>query len=724
MVTATEKVMKKQHTYWQAIAFAFVACSVASAQLTWTAGDGDWVADSLWDDAATPEVDDLFTNEAFGRTNGLQIGSGEVSNIVNITGANVSYDPNANGDFRFRPGDEVDGVRPPGGILNITDGTFSMNSDSDEDGKWTQFDGDELNLNNATLLRTQSGTSDSGGALIFGSWRSYTNQVINVNLTNGAKIDNHGQVWFGAWEDNAPGLTVNMTINDGSLDLKGAYEASLGSGDADLVFINGFDDDNGVPKNENYSINFVGPGSITVSDAGIIIPERDSNGEYNDTDFNLISYQELWNRGILQAHGFSGAKGAKFDGFFDVDGTSGDFDYTLTSKVSPTPEAIVWDGGDGAWNSANWNGGMTASDVTGRSNGLEIGSGEIGFDVHINDGLVTYDPNANGDFRFRAGGTLNLNGGSLTMDTVDAADGFWTQFDGDAIHIAGGTLSRTRSGEAQSGGALILGSWRSYDDQRIEISLTEGGRIENHGQLWFGAWGDNAPGLEVEVTINDGAIDLTGGDSYDLLTGEEGDVGPGNADLVFINGFDGEAKGESYIINFTGPGSITVDKSGILNAVATADPDNDPANYGNTLTEKLTYEDLWNRGILQANGQSGLDGATFADYFSITGSLGADDYMLMSLLGVGCDPNTQGDIDGNGIVEFADFLVLSGNFGNAASSHTEGDLDCNGTVEFADFLVLSGNFGNSVGAAAVPEPTAWSLCAFGLMALGLRRQRR
>ena len=142
--------------------------------------------------------------------------------------------------------------------------------------------------------------------------------------------------------------------------------------------------------------------------------------------------------------------------------------------------------------------------------------------------------------------------------------GYWTEFDGDAINISGGTLSRTRSGETLSGGALILGSWRSYEDQKIEISLTDGGRLENHGQVWFGAWGDNAPGLEVIVTINDGAIDLTGGNSYDLVGGQQKRlVGRGNADLVFINGFeDGAPKDENYVINFTGPGSITVDQAG------------------------------------------------------------------------------------------------------------------------------------------------------------------
>jgi len=106
-----------------------------------------------------------------------------------------------------------------------------------------------------------------------------------------------------------------------------------------------------------------------------------------------------------------------------------------------------------------------------------------------------------------------------------------------------------------------------------------------------------------------------------------------------------------------------------------------------------------------------------------TGTVEYDDGVANFGGGGLCDPNTQGDLDGNGRVEFADFLAMSTSFGTSVASHTQGDIDCNGMVEFADFLVLSTNFGQAVGAQAVPEPSANGLLLMSVLFLtGLRRK--
>ena len=84
----------------------------------------------------------------------------------------------------------------------------------------------------------------------------------------------------------------------------------------------------------------------------------------------------------------------------------------------------------------------------------------------------------------------------------------------------------------------------------------------------------------------------------------------------------------------------------------------------------------------------------------------------------------DGDANLDDEVNFADFLVLSENFGQDGAWR-EGDFDGDGTVGFPDFLALAENFGRSVpsAAAAVPEPTGMLMAAFGILGLiGFRRR--
>ena len=77
------------------------------------------------------------------------------------------------------------------------------------------------------------------------------------------------------------------------------------------------------------------------------------------------------------------------------------------------------------------------------------------------------------------------------------------------------------------------------------------------------------------------------------------------------------------------------------------------------------------------------------------------------------------------MVDFADFLILSGNFGNDVADHTQGDADCNGTVDFADFLIISGEFGNTVSdVPAVPEPSGHALLSVAFLVGSLTRRRQ
>ena len=84
---------------------------------------------------------------------------------------------------------------------------------------------------------------------------------------------------------------------------------------------------------------------------------------------------------------------------------------------------------------------------------------------------------------------------------------------------------------------------------------------------------------------------------------------------------------------------------------------------------------------------------------------------------------TPGDANLDGEVSFADFLVLSDNFG-MPGSWDQGDFDFSGDIQFEDFLILSTNFGEIPAAASVPEPSGFFLTALGVAGVLTSRRRR
>jgi hypothetical protein len=386
----------------------------------------------------------------------------------------------------------------------------------------------------------------------------------------------------------------------------------------------------------------------------------------------------------------------------------------MTGVASAQGLDVVWDGGDGEWIDANWNGGSEALALIGQDDGSD-GSSDINGGTRIIIGsaaTVAYDENGTiGDFRVLQGSDLVIQGGATwTQNTKTTwSENLWTEMDLSNLVLDNGTFSRAGFVPGEGGGALIFGSWKGDDNfgnpstpppEVINIPITNGGGIENEGQLWFGSWGSAPEGIIVAMTINDGSLDLTGGDVPGV--GDEAD-----ADLVFTL-LDTTAP--DFSINFTGPGSITVDKSGIIAPVGTTDPGTGDVTWSNL--SPITYEELWDLGILQANGLSGPDGETFADSFDVTGSLGADDYMLTAIsdpdydLG---DVNQDGEVNGLDVDPFVD-RVTTGDF------QAEADMNGDGAVNGLDVdpfvaAVVGG------GVQAVPEPATLALAGMGLLGL-------
>ena len=89
-----------------------------------------------------------------------------------------------------------------------------------------------------------------------------------------------------------------------------------------------------------------------------------------------------------------------------------------------------------------------------------------------------------------------------------------------------------------------------------------------------------------------------------------------------------------------------------------------------------------------------------------------------------------GDANNDGVVQFADFVILANNFGTYSVSPSpvweQGNFDGDREVGFADFALLAENFGtSSVASQAVPEPSSFTvacLACLGLLARYLPRR--
>ena len=209
-------------------------------------------------------------------------------------------------------------------------------------------------------------------------------------------------------------------------------------------------------------------------------------------------------------------------------------------------------------------------------------------------------------------------------------------------------------------------------------------------------------------------------------------------DLCFIYNFKHDAdptNDEVYVINFTGPGDITVDGR-IANTAEVLDIDGQHYSSqaevdaaflaaGETITgrggirvaaaNKLlwrvrattattrniqrSYQDLWNMGILRANNKSGLTGDNFNTFFTTTNNPGDKDYKLTSLLPAPpASLKWKGDFNNDGKVDGADYVIWRKTLG----STTNLQADANGSlnIDAADYIHWRNNFGAPPGSGS------------------------
>ena len=91
-----------------------------------------------------------------------------------------------------------------------------------------------------------------------------------------------------------------------------------------------------------------------------------------------------------------------------------------------------------------------------------------------------------------------------------------------------------------------------------------------------------------------------------------------------------------------------------------------------------------------------IDNVTQADCTNLLHGIYRGDGSTCIDLGGNAICRCVGDVNGDGVTNAADFVIIAGAFGSGIPNcvtHAQGDLNCDGVVNAADFTILAGNFG-------------------------------
>ncbi|MBN2217524.1 MAG: autotransporter-associated beta strand repeat-containing protein [Pirellulales bacterium] len=283
-----------------------------------------------------------------------------------------------------------------------------------------------------------------------------------------------------------------------------------------------------------------------------------------------------------------------------------------------------------------------------------------------------------------AGGMTKTGPGTLTLQGACSYLG--------ATAISEGTLVLSGSATLSGTPTIDVGV-----DSFFDVSAVTGGFALGSGQTLMGegdvlgnvaASADShvAPGSSVGTLTFANDLDLAG--SLDIEYDGDTDV----VDLLKVTG----------ILDMDGA-TISVSGAGSLDAGAYVF-----ASYGSltgTVASELGLLSGWSINYAYDDGESTNNIALI-----VTGTL------------------IPGDTDGNQIVNEADALVLSNNWGASVTQgdYSAGDFNDDGVVNAADAAILAANWGDHTGGEAtapVPEPTMLVLILAGLAGMTLARRR-
>ena len=232
-------------------------------------------------------------------------------------------------------------------------------------------------------------------------------------------------------------------------------------------------------------------------------------------------------------------------------------------------------------------------------------------------------------------------------------------------------------------------------------------------------------GYNTNTTVNGGTLEVTGSISNSNVTVNTGGTitGGGGTKNLTING------GGTFTWGYGDDGDYTLDAAALtLNDIwvlKLVDLGNDP--QADQEYDLFTFTGNYNGeavtgAIGLVEGSNYVFDTTDAPDWNVGGSQVVVDYADTGyrVFITGISAGLTGDINGDGVVDAADYILMKQNWGNAAGSSADAaasDLDGSGTVGIGDLDMLATAPNNAAAGAVTPEPATLALLAFGGLAV-------
>lgn len=280
--------------------------------------------------------------------------------------------------------------------------------------------------------------------------------------------------------------------------------------------------------------------------------------------------------------------------------------------------------------------------------------------------------------------TIDLNEATQSVSAVQVAD--------DA-NVAAGTL-KTTSVEVPSGKHLTVVNDAIFQSNGEVLTVHGGGRLIVEGKV------------ESPISLQEATLASAGGELSNVEVASGGTLEFSTDAILSADEINFLPGGRFHIVGeAVEPGTYALTDA--LDAFSLNGLYQDAA--GAPIQPNIQFNDS-QLTVSHSTGTQHVDTNTFTGYVG-DGLLGSLELSADTGFALILEAVAPGDADGDGQVSFADFLVLSTNFGEAGG-WAQGDFDGSGTVDFADFLILSNRFGEATAATSVPEPncqTAWAI---------------